>query len=205
MAYTRPWDPSLPDGDVLDAADIDGEFRRLKEDFEERLEDTLFVDMTADPLVLKDSFNFNKSKRRNIDANKFRFDIAPINPTDVYLEFQSASIITGYADVELPDAVELTGMLPYYQRVEGGLGTASGNVKLLAINHGSGAVTTLADSGALTSTTALSNPLTNFSHTIDLGNYWYKLKVVISGASADFWRFSMVTLLYTSPNAGATL
>ena len=60
MAYTRAWDPSLPDGDVLDANDIDGEFRRLKEDFEERLEDTLFVDMTADPLVLKDSFNFNK-------------------------------------------------------------------------------------------------------------------------------------------------
>lgn len=36
MTYTRTWDNTLPLGSSLDASDIDGEFRRLKVDIEER-------------------------------------------------------------------------------------------------------------------------------------------------------------------------
>jgi hypothetical protein len=53
MAYTRAWSLAAPLGSVQ-AKDIDLLFRQLKEDFEERLESSLIVDMTADPLVLRD-------------------------------------------------------------------------------------------------------------------------------------------------------
>lgn len=206
MAYTRPWDPSLPDGDVLDADDIDGEFRRLKEDFEERLEDTLFVDMTADPLVFKDTLGFNKSKRINIDYSEFKFSIEPSSLTDTYCEWTNTAALVGYAPVILPDAVEITGMLTYYQRVDGSGANYSGTMALLANNHGTFGVTTVASAAGLANT-SVSNPLTSFTHTIDLGNNWYKLKFSLNDiqVSADKFRLFMVTLLYTSPNAGATL
>lgn len=54
MPYATPWDVNRPAGGTQ-AKLIDDEIRQLRHDLEERLEDTLFVDMTADPLVLKDS------------------------------------------------------------------------------------------------------------------------------------------------------
>lgn len=51
MAYTRAWDNALPLGTVLDANDIDGEFRRLKTDIFERM-NTLCTNWLADPIVL---------------------------------------------------------------------------------------------------------------------------------------------------------
>jgi hypothetical protein len=53
MPYTRVWSIATPLG-TAQAKDIDLIFRQLKEDLEERLEGVLVVDMTADPLVLKD-------------------------------------------------------------------------------------------------------------------------------------------------------
>lgn len=52
--YSTPWDVNRPAGGTQ-AKLIDDEIRQLRHDLEERLEDTLFVDMAADPIVLKDS------------------------------------------------------------------------------------------------------------------------------------------------------
>lgn len=53
MAFTRSWDESLPDGAVTAAADIDLEFRKLKEDIRERLDDISTFGSDQDPAVLK--------------------------------------------------------------------------------------------------------------------------------------------------------
>lgn len=52
MPYTNTWDPTTPDGSE-DADQIDDIIQALKLDIQERMEDTLFDDFTADPLVLK--------------------------------------------------------------------------------------------------------------------------------------------------------
>ncbi len=51
MAYTRPYDVTVPVGASTAAADIDLLFRQLKVDLEERLEGLLGVTITDDPLV----------------------------------------------------------------------------------------------------------------------------------------------------------
>lgn len=50
MTYTRVWDNTAPLGSVLDANDIDGEFRRLKLDIAERWS-TLFTTTMASTTI----------------------------------------------------------------------------------------------------------------------------------------------------------
>src|SRR6266542_803436 len=49
MAFTRPWDESVPTG-AEQASDIDLIFRNLKQDLRERL-DNVVTDFTSDPIV----------------------------------------------------------------------------------------------------------------------------------------------------------
>ena len=52
MAHTHPWSVTEPPGSAL-AADIDQKIRDLRLDLEERLEESVIVDMSADPVVAK--------------------------------------------------------------------------------------------------------------------------------------------------------
>lgn len=50
MSYSIPYDPSYPDGDVVDADDIDLVDRNIKQMFIERTNDLLGTDFTQDPM-----------------------------------------------------------------------------------------------------------------------------------------------------------
>lgn len=52
MPHTHPWSVTEPPGSAL-AADIDQKIRDLRLDLEERLEETVIEDMSADPCVAK--------------------------------------------------------------------------------------------------------------------------------------------------------
>lgn len=60
MGYTNPWSVTVPAGTEL-ANTIDDWLRRLRLDLEERLEDTIFVDMSADPIELIAGIGGNKT------------------------------------------------------------------------------------------------------------------------------------------------
>lgn len=54
MPYATAWDSNRPPGSTA-AKNIDDEIRLLRQQLEERLEDVLITDITADPWVLKDN------------------------------------------------------------------------------------------------------------------------------------------------------
>lgn len=194
MAYAQNVNPAQPLGSSLDAADIDGEFRRFKAALEERLTGTLFQNWQADPLVVIPAKA--KGDRYNIDFSAFWFNKDPESINDAYIEFKEDGVV-GYAPLVVPDGVELTGFLVYYRRVEGGLGTATGRLDLLYGNYTSPTLSALGSATGLTGTGNPNDALVTFSHVVSNGDNKYKLKFSLSNVSAsDTFRFFGVSVLF---------
>lgn len=209
MAYTNPWNESVPLGSAPRST-VDDIVRALKLDIRERM-NAVVVDWAADPVVLQPSFAGEINKTRMFNWSVFNFDVAPTAITDKYVEWDNTvPLVTGYAVVDVPDHVDFTLMQLWYQRMHpSGNGLATGALSLLSYDHGSDIIATVASLPGLIGVGGVNNPITQFTHTANFNQLSYRLKFAVSNSTGfpnnDSFRLYLVSLRYTAHNLTETL
>lgn len=191
MAYSTVWDSNRPAGSTA-AKQIDDEIRLVRGQLEERLEDVLITDITADPWVLKDAV-----KGKNDDLVKLIPFSAFASPRpDVDLQFSGVdNYVWGNdrnahtAPIDIPAGCVVTQIDIRLQRFF----VTSMDIGFYkqSFESGAGTQTAIARSSAATpSDSAISIfQFTDLNETIDTNSYyWISLKGIgsIAGSHASY-------------------
>lgn len=199
MAYTNTWSDTTPSGS-LPAKEIDTAFQNFRKDIHERM-DSIFVDWTADPVVLKDAFGGPvEGKSIYVPGHAF------VSDNDIV--HTSTKIVIGtdsdlYAPVILPNGAKITG---FQAMVIPGLGTMT--VRLGYISHGlaNPAFNTVDSNTHVGSSgiTLIDNSDSSLAHVVDINRY-YSLWITTDSSLVSPSAIFGVQIVYNIDNVKQTI
>jgi len=195
MAYSRPFDPTTPLGNVLEADDIDLEFRQEKIDLKERMNE-LVVDYTTDPIVPQAKLLGNVvGKAITIDGHGFVGDINYAANT-AYVEVNGATADI-YASCILPAGVTVTKIVPTYDRL------GSTNSVAFLESNAFGTITTRAAANMTTGSGIQTVPGAPVSHVV-VTAWAYRFRITLGGGTPKV-RFYQIRVEYNTPDCRNTV
>lgn len=200
MAVSRPWDENAPQGSNTQANQIDENFRNLKVDIRERLEQVLTGFTTGVvsiiPGLIPDP-GVKTGKTINIHHSAFRIQTGTEGTSsDSWFELNSG---TAVAEVMIPQGVTITRFAAWVDRLTASAFNCIVELKKLSPTLG---LTTLV---SLTSNVNGPDQLFSGALTIPvsatLGEYYFvKFTSVVSPQ-----RISAIQITYTTPNSASTI